>query len=301
MDPSAEVRALFFGEALMDVIIRKGSITIHPGGAPANAAVAVSRHGHRVGLVTTVGLDTFGDTLVDRLHAAGVVCSGVRRSSTRPTSLAVAPAEGDTSEKFIFYRHADLDISPEQIDLVRLGAAPIFAFGSLSLTHDGMRPALVRGIEKVRRLRGLIVFDANYRSVLWSSERSFRESVHRFSDYIDVIKVNSTEARIISDEADPGLAARSLSRQGFGLVLVTLGRSGCLVRGPAASFTQKAVRVAEQSDDVGTGDAFLGAFVAGMLSLPSWGHLSSASVLTDLVLAAQMAGAEAAAVSGAGW
>ena len=48
------------GESLVDVVARQGhdELTVHPGGSPANVAVALSRLGQRTALVTQIGPTT---------------------------------------------------------------------------------------------------------------------------------------------------------------------------------------------------------------------------------------------------
>ena len=56
------------GESLVDVVARRSrdELTVHPGGSPANVAVALSRLGQRTALVTQIGADDYG-ALVPRV------------------------------------------------------------------------------------------------------------------------------------------------------------------------------------------------------------------------------------------
>jgi fructokinase len=62
------------GESVVDVVDRvgDGEFTVHPGGSPANVAVALSRLGQRAALVTQIGADDHGTLMRTHLDRNGV-------------------------------------------------------------------------------------------------------------------------------------------------------------------------------------------------------------------------------------
>lgn len=80
---------------------------------------------------------------------------------------------------------------------------------------------------------------------------------------VDVVIPNELEAEQLTGERDPGKAARALVRMGARRAIVTLGERGVFDGRLRPAFRVGAV------DTVGAGDAFVGAFAAGLaLSLP---------------------------------
>src|SRR5205809_835954 len=79
------------GESLVDVVARQGhdELTVHPGGSPANVAVALSRLGQRTVLVTQIGADDYGALIRTHLENNGVevILAG---PAGQPTSRALA-------------------------------------------------------------------------------------------------------------------------------------------------------------------------------------------------------------------
>jgi fructokinase len=74
------------GEALVDLVGQRGGRTFvaHPGGSPANVALALGRLGNTVTLLTRLGADAFGEMLrwlhSDRSDADVAPGVGARRS-----------------------------------------------------------------------------------------------------------------------------------------------------------------------------------------------------------------------------
>jgi fructokinase len=91
------------GESLVDVVARTGhgELTFHPGGSPANVAVALSRLGQRTALVTQIGADDYGALIRTHLEHNGVevILAG---PPGLPTSRALArlDAQGAASYEF---------------------------------------------------------------------------------------------------------------------------------------------------------------------------------------------------------
>ena len=93
--------------------------TAHPGGAPANVAVAVAKLGVQASFIGRLGDDLFGDFILRAMHAVGVETAAVRRQPppTR-TTLAFVEVSTDGDREFTFYRSvpsADELLAPDDI------------------------------------------------------------------------------------------------------------------------------------------------------------------------------------------
>ena len=100
---------LCFGEALIDFLntgqkqeerLSLNAFTQYPGGAPANAAVAVAKLGGDAAFVGQVGADMFGDFLVQSLAEYGVDTSHVLQHPTLKTALAFVARDEAGERKF---------------------------------------------------------------------------------------------------------------------------------------------------------------------------------------------------------
>jgi sugar/nucleoside kinase (ribokinase family) len=91
-------RIVCFGEALIDFLAmppgdprQPRAFLQHAGGAPANVAVALARLGSHAEFVGMLGMDMFGDFLLESLRREGVHVGHVQRlPSSRSTRTASA-------------------------------------------------------------------------------------------------------------------------------------------------------------------------------------------------------------------
>ena len=119
-------RVFTIGEALIDFIPNEKGISLSevisfdkaPGGAPANVACAVAKLGGESSFIGKLGMDAFGDFLIDTLKNTGVDISNIKRSTEANTALAFVSLKADGNREFMFYRNpsADMLLSPDEIE-----------------------------------------------------------------------------------------------------------------------------------------------------------------------------------------
>lgn len=264
-----ELDLLCIGEILVD-LTQTGTdergvrlMAAHPGGAPANVAVAVSRLGLRAAFAGCVGDDAFGRSLIDTLRAENVDAAAVTVDKAAPTTLAVVTVNDAGERSFTFYRApgADLQLRREQVPDALLSAARIVHFGSLSLTADPARAATLELVRDAKAQGALISFDPNYRASIWNDEERAKREMRGALPFADVVKISDEETDLVGGASAPEDAAAAIAAQGARLVLVTLGGAGVYYRfdgrsGVAPGFT---VPIADTN---GAGDSFFGAVLS---------------------------------------
>ena len=255
----------------------------HPGGAPANLAMATAKLGSEAAFIGRVGEDLFGDFILRALESGGVEVSGVNRceSPTR-TSIAFVEVAEDGDRSFTFYRTtpaADELLSPEDIATDVLSGADFLTFGSIPLLREPSRSAVWRAVELARELGVPVAFDVNLREHLWESLAAAKRDVLPLLEHSTVLKLSDDETEPLTGAPDPESAADELLARGIPLVLITLGAQGVFYatadfRGNVPSFPATAV------DATGAGDAFTAAALSHLASGKVWdeGRVRAAAV-----------------------
>ena len=252
---------LCFGELLWD-FLPHGAF---PGGAPCNVAYHLHRLGVPVLPVSAVGRDELGEKLLAHLHSQGLATAAIARHPTAPTGRVTATLgpSGDAHYAIatdVAWDHIPADGAP----LAAAPTAPALVFGSLALRSADNRQALAR-LAAALPLTALRVFDVNLRA-----PHDDLALVRRFAPLANVLKLNSAEAARLAADApeSPGREeadARALATQlGVSTVCVTAGARGAgLLR--ADRWTWIDAQPIAVVDTIGAGDAFLAAFLAGLL------------------------------------
>ena len=272
---------LFVGEMLIDFIPNQslptgpGNSTAyqpHPGGAVANAAVALARLGGSARFLGKLGEDSFGRLLLQILGENRVDTRFVPRTQQGPTTLVLVTLQQDGQREFTFYRQRTADTLLEVADLAPQAweDVAICHAGSVLLTDEPARSATLAALEQARRRRLAVSFDVNIRPALWISEAAIRETMAQVIANVDLLKFSAEEAHYLHSELHTPLdPADSQTLRELGQKLLARGpRLIVLTRGPLGALlmtTSHSIEVITETvaaiDTTGAGDAFMGALL----------------------------------------
>ena len=176
----------------------------NPGGAPCNVLAMLKKLGHRVGFIGKVGDDIFGHELKAVLEETGITTDGLVMDKDVRTTLAFVKTFEDGDRDFSFYRNpgADMMLTKEEISDGLLKNTRIFHFGTLSMTHEGVREATIHAVKTAKEAGALISFDPNLREPLWKSLDEAKEQVLKGMSYCDFLKISDNEIQWLTGGED---------------------------------------------------------------------------------------------------
>jgi fructokinase len=289
------------GELLIDFVPTVSGVTLieapafkkAPGGAPANVVAGLSKLGVSAGFMGKVGDDAFGRFLAQTLQDAGVDTTSLCFSSQARTALAFVSLRVDGEREFMFYRHpsADMLYTPDEVNSAYIRSAKAFHYGSISLIGEPSRSATLFAVQTAREAGLLISYDPNLRLSLWPGETEARQGMLLGWPLAQVIKVNEEElaflaGKNLSTHEELLEAGKSLWHKDLQLLLITLGKEGCLYLTPAFEGWVPSFQV-EAVDTTGAGDGFVAGLLMGLLETPRPGEMH----LREICLFANAVGA----------
>lgn len=264
-------RLFTIGEALIDFIPEEkgmklkevGGFEPQVGGAPANVAATHAILGGESFLLTQLGVDAFGDKILDTLEGTGVKTEYITRTREANTGLAFVSLDDTGNREFSFYRNpsADLLYHPSQIEGVEFDADDILHFCSVDLVESDMKSSHEAAIGKMKRAGGTIIFDPNIRLPLWEDKAAYQKTVQSFIPMTDIIKVSDEEISFITGIEDEKEAISALFTGSVKVVIFTKGPDGSevILKG-GTKFSHPGYTVSTV-DTTGAGDAFIGAVI----------------------------------------
>lgn len=225
------------------------------GGPAANAAVTVARLGFKAAFGGYLGLDLYGERHWDELAGEGVCTRFIARGPS-PTPVSVVLVKPDGRRSLVNYKGATRHTPAESIDFS--AAAPRV------MLFDGHEPLLSALLARRARAQGIAtVLDGG----------SLHPGTRALMDQVDYLVCSEKFARQYLGCQDEREALARLSEHAA-TVVITLGERGLIwqragERGAVPAFPVAAV------DTTGAGDAFHGAFAAGLAADMGWRDLLS--------------------------
>lgn len=181
-----------------------GQFEACPGGAPCNVLAMLRKTGKSCAFVGKVGDDMFGKLLKETIVEAGINADALVMDKEIPTTLAFVKTFPNGDRDFSFYRKpgADMMLTESELPADMIGNAKIFHFGTLSMTHEGVRKATIKAVEIAKAGGALISFDPNLRPPLWASMEEAKEQISWGLAHCDILKIADNELLFMTGEED---------------------------------------------------------------------------------------------------
>ena len=231
-----------------------------PGGAPCNVLALLNKMGKKTAFLGKVGKDQFGTLLRDTITDAGIDASHLMVDDTVNTTLAFVHTFPDGDREFSFYRNpgADMMLTEDEVDPEFIAQTKILHFGTLSMTHDGVRAATKKAVQAAKDAGCLVSFDPNLRPPLWSSLDLAKEQMEYGFGVCDILKISDNEIQFVSgkEDYDEGIAYLQ-EKYKIPLIRLTMGKEGsrAYYKGKCVERPGFAVKAIETT---GAGDTFCG-------------------------------------------
>ncbi len=231
----------------------------NPGGAPCNVLAMLSRLGHRTSFIGKVGKDFFGGQLKEAITEVGIDAANLCMDEEIHTTLAMVHTYPDGDRDFSFYRNpgADMMLTEEEVSEELIADSRIFHFGTLSMTHEGVRNATKKAVAAAKRSGAIVSFDPNLRPPLWKSLEDAKQQVAYGLSQCDVLKISDNEIQWFTGREDFDEGVNELrSQHNIPLIVLSMGKDGSRayykdLRVDAAPFLQE-----NTIETTGAGDTF---------------------------------------------
>lgn len=232
----------------------------NPGGAPCNVLAMLQRLGKRTAFIGKVGSDAFGTFLTETVRSCGIDTSNLIQDEAAHTTLAFVHTAPDGDRSFSFYRDpgADVLLTEDEIDYKKLATAKLFHFGTLSMTHEGVRAATKRAVSYAKEQGLLISFDPNYRPLLWQDAQTAKEMMAYGFSQCDILKISDDEILFFTGKETIADAVEAFRAQYQPkLMCLTLGKEGSIAYCGENCVRAAAMQRSDTIETTGAGDTFM--------------------------------------------
>ncbi|GAA4320230.1 carbohydrate kinase [Mucilaginibacter gynuensis] len=243
-----------YGEMLWDMLPDGPQ----PGGAPLNVAYHLSKMGIAAGIISRVGADDNGTSLIELATQWGLNADFIQTDDLKDTSKAVAKMNGTEVTYDILQNVAWDFIETNAAIKKEVKAAPYLIYGSLASRNEVSRDSLF----ELLSIGNTNVFDVNLRAPHYT-----RDILEKLLTAADIVKFNQDELGIVygfyfNEDADESAkVAFIMSEFAIAEVLVTKGAHGASYYNAGGAWHVSSFQISV-ADTIGSGDSFLAAFIA---------------------------------------
>ena len=261
-----------------------GSFAKYVGGSPTNTAIGGARLGLKTALLTRVGGDHMGRFIREQLAREGVDVASVLTDEARLTALVVLGIRDRESFPLIFYREdcADTALTAADVDEAQVRAARAVLINGTHLSQPGVRECSMKAAELARASGGKVVFDVDYRPVLWGltardlgenrfvAHEAVTQILQKVLPVCDLVVGTEEEIHILGGSTDTISALKAVRERTDALLVCKRGPDGCSAFPGAIPHSLDEGVVGpgfnvEVFNVLGAGDAFMSGFLRGWL------------------------------------
>ena len=201
----------------------------NPGGAPCNVLAMLAKLGKKTAFIGKVGDDFLGRHLKSVVEEVGIDTRNLLLDEKVHTTLAFVHTYPGGDRDFSFYRDpgADMNLRAEEVSEELIAQSRMFHFGSLSMTHPGIREATKKALRIAKEQGCILSYDPNLRPPLWNTLEEAREQIAFGMTQCDILKISDNEIQWFTGLADYDAGIRYLQNTyRIPLILLSMGPAG---------------------------------------------------------------------------
>ena len=244
-------KVVCFGEILFDVYPDKKVI----GGAPFNVAAHLAQIGDQASIISRIGEDGNGSEVLAQVAQHKLSTETIQIDSRFPTGLVNVSLDDKGSPSYQIQEPSSWDnIAASKNDLQLVSEADAFVFGSLACRGSKSKSSLLKFADN----SNLNICDLNIRLNYYD-----QKLISTLLELTHVLKINDEEAELLIDMFDlPKEAYLKAIGDKFGIsvIIETKGADGAVAYSGGKTVEAAGVKI-KVVDTVGSGDAFLAAFI----------------------------------------
>jgi 2-dehydro-3-deoxygluconokinase len=262
-----------FGEALSvfistdtDSVMSAKTFERVTAGAEVNVAVAISRLGLKSQYFSRFGNDQLGSVMLADIAAEGVDVSLAKRVNSYTGAMVRNPGKSAAVElSYLRKGSAASTIEPSDIlDSYISSTRWLHATGITCAISQSGADTVKIALEKATAMNIKSSFDLNIRRKLWSEEDA-RKVLEPLAKNVDLLIGGEDEYQAVFGAQEPKNVLAEANKRGCKIAVMTKGdqKMRYSIDGNYAELTPPKVLAV---DPVGSGDAFTGGVIAGLLS-----------------------------------
>jgi len=237
------------------------------GGSATNTAVAASKLGLKVGLLSCIGDDEVGKKVLNDLRSYKVITRKIRKVQGIRTGISFYEYKGK-KKVYYFYRFPGYS-DPENYMVLddklasEVQSARVFHFTEATIRKEERLKEVIDFANKLRE-KLVVVYDSNLRLDLWKSKKDAINASRKAIEISKVITMNEKEAKVIFESNSLSDVLRKMLKMDEKVFFIKRGSKGCLAYYDEKAYSAEAFKV-KVVDDTGAGDCFSAGVIFGAI------------------------------------
>jgi len=225
-----------------------------------------------VDYMTALGDDPYSQQMLTLFAAEGIGSQYIARLPNRLPGLYLMRNDDQGERTFYYYRSQAAArnmfdrVAGEQLAAALPSFSMVYCSGiSLAILPDSGKQCLINALQAARAKGATIVFDTNYRPVLWSGLDEAKQYINQLLVHVDIALPSFNDEQGLFGDQTPEATAQRLHDMGVTEVVVKQGEAGYLLSYPEHQMQVSVTASSNVVDTSAAGDSFNGGYLAAKL------------------------------------
>lgn len=238
-------------------------------GAESNFAIGLSRLGHKVGWISRLSNDSFGNYINNVIRGNGVDTSMVQFDDDNPAGLLIKERTIKARTNVHYYRDnsSAKAMDPSILDERYFDKAKyLFITGITPILSETCEKTIFKAIHIAKERNIKIIFDPNIRFKLIKDKIKYKNKLNELASLSDFFLPGINEAIFLCGREKPEEIAEHYLKLNQDLnIVIKLGAEGCFYANSAEYDYIPGFKVDDIVDPIGAGDGFAAGLTSGLL------------------------------------
>lgn len=271
---SEALDVIIIGAAIVDLPLRPVSkevfdvvsypvdgIAMTIGGDAINEATIITRLGHKVGLMSCIGVDVPGSFVLSHCKNNGIDTRYIKQDPSVDTSINVGLVAEDGERTFITNRQGSLwKFKYEDLDMTGLKDAKFLSFASIFNNPLFDEKALISIFSKAKEQGMTICAD-----MVTPRLGETLEDIKKALSYVDYFFPNYEEAKEMTGKETVEEIADVFLSYGVKCPIIKVGKKGAYIKTANESMLVPGYKHSNCIDTIGAGDNFASGFISALV------------------------------------
>lgn len=272
------IKLATLGECLIEISevdtkINKNIKKFAYGGDVLNTSVYLSRNNIKTSFISALGNDSNSHWLLEEWQKENIDCSLVQKLDGYYPGLYMIELDDVGERSFMYWRNNSAAKKFfENISLLKKTLRSIKNFDyiyfsgiTLAIMSEEVRDYFINYLKKFRLNGGKVIFDSNYRPILWRTQYQAKNNYIKAYKNCDIALPTYDDEKLLFNYKTKKECIQAIQKKGVKDIVLKLGKDGCFYLDEGKQVLVSTGKV-KSIDTTGAGDSFNAGYISAIIN-----------------------------------
>ena len=243
------------------------------GGDVLNTSVYLSRNNIKTSFISALGNDRNSHWLLEEWQKEKIDCSLVQKLEGYYPGLYMIELDDIGERSFMYWRNnsaaknffENTSLLKKTLRSIKNFDYIYFSGITLAIMSEKVRDYFINYLKKFRLNGGKVIFDSNYRPILWKTQYQAKNNYIKVYKNCDIALPTYDDEKLLFNYKTKKECVQAIQKKGVKDIVLKLGKDGCFYLDEGKQVLVSTGKV-KSIDTTGAGDSFNAGYIAAIIN-----------------------------------